>query len=145
MYAVEWTIQDEGIPMPPQFHQFKFVAGQKLNSWPSTRVNERTNTTEIDAILRAYTGKTGYGYSVGDKMKAAYKLLTSAQPIRIATMWEAQQIVGKDQKPEWTRRRMKNFWNPELKLYQAVSEVPDGKVQGAEARTQAKIINYLPR
>src|SRR5574337_846300 len=69
--TVEFAIQDPG----------QRWDGAKFRSWPSTVV-QRSQTTEMDAIIRAYTGQSPVGWSKGQKAKFCYDQFVGQAPIR---------------------------------------------------------------
>jgi hypothetical protein len=95
--GIDWKIEDPGKP----WH------GQSSRTWPSTSLN-RAGTTEVDVLLRAYTGKAGVGQMDKVKVGALGKILLAGQPIKVDIQWEAQLRVQGE--PEDTEQKDKlNF------------------------------------
>lgn len=135
----EYVIEDEGMP----WHH------TRVRAWPSTRVTN-AGTSEIDSILKAYTGTPGIGLTNGQKAKSLCEKIAAGIPFRITLRWEATEVATQEE------RDAGEFKNPFLRGMKnfPTRVLPDGSVSYDEldvnpatkkqARTQVRVEAYWP-
>jgi len=82
MLQVEWELVDSRL-------EGTIWEGNTMRTWPSTMPG-RSGTSEIDTLLKVYTGKAGVGMSRKQKIEALVPYLQAEQPIKVVTEWRAE-------------------------------------------------------
>jgi hypothetical protein len=95
MLQIEWELSDTRL-------EGSIWQGNKLRTWPSTRPGF-SGTSEVDSLLRAYTGKAGVGMSRMEKIKTVLPFLQAASPVGLVTEWRSEVAQPTDDNPENTK------------------------------------------
>lgn len=136
--AIDWVLRDPRLEGTIHFDS-------KIRVWPSTRVGYN-QTSEIDQLLKCYTGKSGAGMSRLQKVAAVIPFLQASTPLAIQTQWTAETPDPKDTSGKKTvviRRGQKSF--PKIGNSEKHNHIiTDDRYPGADIVTRAKIKTYRP-
>lgn len=116
----------------------------ELRAWPSTRPGF-SGTSEVDTLLKIYTGKAGVGMSRKEKIHTLLPFLQAETPIGVVTEWRAEiEDTRANARPDSTqviKRGMRTF--PKVEGSEQYKHIfTDPRYPEAEVRTRAVVKAY---
>jgi hypothetical protein len=125
--------------------------GQSVRKWVNTMVG-RTETSEVDTLLKAITGQAGAGLSNGQKIQKLHELIVAGARIKAETEWTATKKTGEknDKDKDVYKVFARGMNHPAFAVKEGgkvVGQAPitEDPADGSECSTRFEIARYLPK